>query len=249
MKAYLYLILTLFLYSCNEKSIEGHWHEYVNNNIDYSRCIIVKDSTYYIDKFTLGYLYEIPYLNNSELLKHVFRLDTAIVSNPKFQSKKIIFNDSIYWKRKKDNTETFLSDFSAGMKLKVAPYISNFEPSDTLNDNFLGLTNFIYAGKSKKEFTNNFIDSTSNYIQLNDQIKSNFNDVINFIACNHCDFKEISTVLKVDKEVPYPFLDSLYSKMKTFPIDTNRIYVEYADTINKKVGYKKFSDLNQLTNK
>ena len=184
------LIVGITFSSCkteNEKLI-GHWHEYTtqSNSSEFKRCLIITDSTLAVDKFTMGGIVAISDYENENFWTSTFYPDDLIAKR-QVKKNEVIFGDSIIWKKQKDNLETFLSDFSVGLELRVIPFETHDTEFETIQPK--RISNFIYVGLVKNELLHksNEVIEGQYYIQLNNRITTT-DDVLDFIACDHCDY-------------------------------------------------------------
>jgi len=155
----------------------------------------------------------------------------------------VVFGDSIIWRRQKENLETFLSDFSAGVKLNIIPFETNDTEFEIRKPQ--GFPHYIYIGLVKSEYLNksNKINKGQYNLQLNDRI-ANIDDLRSFIFCYHCDYDKLEFFIHADQNVPKSYLDSIIAELSKFRISLeDQVYYLYINKKNRKFGYKKTTPL------
>jgi len=242
-KIIFYILIIGFIFSSckteNEKLI-GHWHEYTpqSNKSEFKQCFIVTDSTFAVNKLTMGGV-----TKKSDYEDGNFWISTYypedLIAKREVKKNEVIFGDSIVWKRQEDNLKTFISDFSAGIKLNIIPFETNDTEFETIKPN--RISNFIYVGLAKNQFLNkssNIIEGEY-YLQLNDRITT-IDEVLNFIACNHCEFDIIDIYIHADQNTPKMYLENIENEISKLRINLKeQVYYLYMNKEKSKAGYKK----------
>lgn len=241
-KLLLYIFLITLIIGCNnKKKYLGHWHEFTNNNSDFGECIIITDTTFSIDKFTLGGNFD-SYKDFNEILLMNYS-DSLIYQKHKIKKDFIFINDSIKWVKQKENTLTFLNDFSAGLKIKIKPFINEYSIKDTVD--MSKPKSHIYIGKPKDFARKNIIENQFN-IQLNDKVNNNEDSLLRFLFCSHCDLNTYNYIIITDAKVDKFYINNIKKIMDTINIRESEIYFVYADTLINKYGYKNIIDINEF---
>jgi len=241
------LISFLFLASCDRKNelLNGHWHEYVKNNSDYVNCYHITDSIITANPYT----YNSDYFRGTEIKQseiisefydYFFSTSDFILRNDK-----IILNDSIHWKKQSNTKENFITDFSSNLLLDIKPFEDNNSTFDFQTNKTLDGA-FIYIGKLKKSKSKKFnqYDTNKYYIQLNDRVVDNIDEIALFLCCNHCNYNRQKIFLHADKNTPKELLLEIESKI----INRDRynrsqrrrkqIFYLVIDIQNRIAGYK-----------
>jgi len=149
-----------------------------------------------------------------------------IYKNYSFKKGEIFINDSIKWVKQKENTQTFLNDFSAGLKININPEINIYKKNDLVKEQDLNY--YIFIGKYKTE--------NKYYFQLNEKI-SGISDLPYFLACYDCSTSDLNIFNSADMNTHEKLLDSTITTIKK--INKGKIYLTFADTIKKVKFYKK----------
>ncbi len=251
-KSIIYILtIGIILSSCkteNEKLL-GHWHEYnaQSNSSEFKHCFIMTDSTFAVDKYTMGGV-----MKKSDYEDESFWISTYypedLIAMREVKKNEVIFGDSIVWKKQKDNLKTFISDFSAGIKLNIIPFETNDSKFEIIKPE--RISNFIYVGLVKKEFLNksNEIIEGQYYLQLNDRITT-FDEILNFISCNHCEYDIIDIFIHADQNIPKSYLKNIENEISKLRINIKKqVYYLYMNKNKRRTGYKK-TTTNTLYNK
>lgn len=244
------LVIGIILSSCSteNKKLVGHWHEYnlQSNELGFNHCFILTDSTFAVDKYTTGGVIKKNDYENEYFWTSTFYSE-ELITKKVVKKNKVIFGDTIVWKKQKDNLKTFISDFSAGIKLNIIPFETNeiiFEKTKPERINI-----FIYIGMVKSKFLNNSkkIEQGQFYLQLNDTITT-IDKLVNFILCNHCGYDMIDIYIHADQNVPKPYLEKIEKEISKFPINIEeQIFYLHMNKEKLKTGYKK-TTANKLYN-
>ncbi len=214
--------------------LRGHWHEFSIGNNELNHCYIISDSTVNTNKYTLGGIYKIKNANLSEVAKPMYYKGEDLYETI-YTKDTIQFNDSIIWVKQKNDIETFVCDFSAGLKLNIAPFETNSINFD-LEEKDINMV--LYVGKVKKHFLE---ESESVYsIQLNDKLAP-IDKVLEFLLCIHCDNKSMNIAIKMDKNTPVSFIKKLENEIIGEGIfRRNQIYYLVINPKKKIHGYNNY---------
>ena len=207
------LIFGIIFSSCkneNEKLI-GHWHEFNIGESEFLNCFIITDSTFSEDKYSIGGTNRLTDIEDYKSpLDWVFYPD-KLKSKIKFKKNEIQFGDSIIWKRQKNDLKTFISDFSAGLKLDVKPYETDSITFDLQRE--YEKTIYLYIGKVKESFTGiRGVENDRYYVQLNDKISTSDN-IFQFVMCYDCDRGKYKILISADKYTPNDFLKEVEAEI------------------------------------
>ncbi len=221
MKKTLFLIFILTISCTNKRELlNGHWHQFTPNNKEFTNCYNFTDSTFASDKETIGGNNFIELGEYNTLKKAIFystalngyELDSTL--RIQLQRNKIIINDTIIWKKPENNIETFLSEFSSGLQVKINPIKTTDTLFDYTIDNSFEIK--IYIGKKKNS------SSSKYYIQLNDKLAT-IDRVRNFVFCRHCD-ESGKILIYAGKDTPKTLLDSVENEIRSVNVNANQIY-------------------------
>ena len=241
-KIFFILIFGLISSSCNDNNeLIGHWHEYTIGESEFNNCYIITDSTFAIDQFTMGSSFKKSELENPEIWTLTPYTEELILSR-KVKENKILFGDSLVWKRQENNLETFISDFSAGYKLKVNPFSSSKETFDLIEP-IDGKTNIhLVIGSVKEKFINesNGIIRGQYYFQINDIITDKEEDLLDYVLCTHCDNRKINVFVNADKNTPKYLIDKFEDGMAKIGVTKNQIYYLTINTNKQISGYNHY---------
>ena len=237
-RSFLFL-LTISLFSCQskEEQLIGHWHEYEVGNPDYISCHKITDSTYSIDLESCGFSAK----RGIEIQKDEIAIDGNYFFTNDFSinNNKLIVNDSIYWIKQKDNEQTFISDFSAGLLVNIHPFETNTTEFD-YKKKTKHLEILIYIGTLKKSTLTSYKEYSSNkhYVQLNEKI-SNVNDIKSFLDYGAHYDKQIKVLLHTDKDTPKAFLDQIENEILNCGYKRNQIFYLTMNSKKRMYGYNK----------
>lgn len=241
-RSFLFL-LTISLFSCQskEEQLIGHWHEYEVGNPDYMNCHKITDSTYSIDLESCGFSAK----RGIEIQKDEIAIDGNYFFTNDFSinNNKLIVNDSIYWIKQKDNEQTFISDFSAGLLVKIHPFETNtteFDYDYDYEDYNHGYEIHIYIGKLKKDTLNSYKENNIREycIQLNERI-SNLKDIRSFlIDGSHYD-KKLKVLLHTDKNTPKDLLQQIELEIMNSGFQQDQIYYQTVNTQKRVSGFNR----------
>lgn len=234
------IFLNFALISCQseQEKLIGHWHEFMvdSSNKEFNHCFIITDSTIAVDKFTFGGIDKFSdYENANFWVSTLYPED--LIKKRVIKKDKVIFGDTLIWKRQQDNLETFIADFSANLWVDIYPFESKTPKFDfNINDKPIGA--FIYVGKLKSSAINMFekYSSYQYYIQLNDRIGSP-NGIIPFLLCNHCEMTKTLVFIHADRDTPKELLSEIEYEMSQINISKEQIYYLTINTAEFKYGY------------
>ena len=232
------LIFGIIFSSCkneNEKLI-GHWHEFNIGESEFLNCFIITDSTFSEDKYSIGGTNRLTDIENYESpLDWVFYPD-RLKSNIKFKKNEIIFGDSIIWRKQKNNEETFISDFSAGLKIDLKPKVSNVSEFLIIENDSIPYIK-LYIGKVKDRFLNESkgIFRNEYYMQINDKITNKETDLLNYVLSVHR--SEVNLLISADRNTPNEYFDNLDSVFKKINLRKKYIYFLKVNPKKLMLGY------------
>lgn len=235
----------ILMISCKKENYKGHWHEFKNENLE--NCIIIDDSVFCVNKNTNGGCFQIQKKENLKDYFHIINSDTLAFENPVFYDDKIIFDESIVWLKQENNSKTFLKDFSAGLKVNINPIIKDLDSKDTIANYEENFTSYIFIGYPKESFLSDKVFKNEFYLQLNETLTQDLNDIVSFISCYHCDLHYENTVFVVDENtINKSFLDTLSKKASLINYPTKNFYFQYVDTIKNQIGYLPFKRIKNI---
>lgn len=245
LKNIFYFLSFFIIFSCSEKQqIIGHWHEYIGNNKDFRECIIINNSTFSIDKNTIGGEFDY-YEDFNFILQYVY-YDSLIFQNYKIKKEFISINDSIKWIKQEEDTQTFINDFSAGLKINIEPFTFKYNPKDSIKNFDKKSNKIVFIGKPK-EFVNKKFNKNNYFYQLNENLNSDHNILFRYFNCHHCkSFNDYNYIVISDKNIPKDFLNQFKQILNEINVKNENVFFMYSDTSLNKIGYKNLNEINDL---
>jgi hypothetical protein len=164
------------------------------------------------------------------------------VQNYKIKKEVISINDSITWKAQVENTQTLIDVFSAGLQIKINPFITKFSKKDTIDES--KRNSHIYIGKPKN-FDNRKSNKNNYNIQLNDKITNSEDSLLKFLFCSLCKEDNDNYIIVSDSKINKSFIENIRNLMSTINIKEKYNYYRYLDTTNLKHGYKNIKEIDK----
>ena len=222
------IIILFLLISCQseQEKLIGHWHEYkINNPENILNCYRISDSLIIDNALSNndfnGYRRG-PDIKKSEIMSLADGYWNT-TSEFKYVDDKLIFNDSIHWKRITDKEQYFIEDFSVGLHINILPVesINGFD----LKNNYERPLSYIYIGKIKNGVfeENKHLNKDKFYIQLNDKL-SNLEDLGGYTNCGHCDITKQYYMIHADRNTPRDYLNKVEAELLKYGILKKNIY-------------------------
>ncbi|WP_298507133.1 hypothetical protein [uncultured Maribacter sp.] len=230
-KIILHIIIFTLFFSCKEeKSLFGHWHEHLNGNKDFDNCYIISDSTISINKLTSGATFQLEKTNPSQIWEFI-KYSDKIVQSHLITDDKVTFMNNTEWIRQPVNSETFLNDFSAGYKVNIHPFKSAIEKSESIAFNNGRLNILLACGKLKNQHidTKNGFLKNQFYFQINDKITREYEDLLEYINCTHCQLDKINLYVNMDKNTPIELKRKLDSALNFLNLKQSQVFYLKAD--------------------
>lgn len=240
-KRILNIISFVLFISCSDKdSLVGHWHEYLDENQDFENCYIISDSTISINKFTNGATFQLDMSNNSSNVWEFIPYPDSILQSHSIQLDKVTFANKTKWISQSDTSKTFLEDFSAGYKIRVHPFESKIKNSDSISYHNDRLSIVLACGPIKSQYVdqkNGFLKNHF-YFQINDKLTTDYEDLVEFINCLHCQLDKIDLYVNMDRNTPNTMKRKLDNIITFFNFKQNQVFYLHTDIEKLTKGYK-----------
>ncbi|WP_396637415.1 hypothetical protein [Maribacter sp. R77961] len=239
-KLILHIIIILSFVSCNkEETLNGHWHEYLDNSQDLDNCYIITDTTISINKFTNGATFQLDSAKPSQIWEYIQYPDSIIQSHL-IKGDKVIFQNNTKWIRQISDSETFLNDFSAGYKVNILPFESTIENSDSIDFQNNKLSIILACGQIKSQYVDPSKGFFKNqfYFQINNKVTKEYGDLLEYINCTHCKLNNINLYVNMDRRTPIKLQKELDSALHFLNIKKSQVFYLNADLKRLNKGYK-----------
>ena len=189
----------------------GHWHESFGGQTIH--CYHISDTLVSLDKFTFGYSREVENVDIFQSMVPNSGFD--LLADKDVRENQFTILDTITWTQIPNNLETFLTDLSLGLLVKV-------EPPELLNSEFeLPYDTFatrIFIGQLKNGQT----DGEEFSIQLN-EVKATANDLFRFLVSETDNSNKI-VILHSDKNTPDQLMTDVINEILKTGYSRENIY-------------------------
>lgn len=219
-------LTTLILNSCQTRhhSINGHWHEFINN--EFTHCYKITDRTYSVEELSVGYKKEHNKINGQIALWSQGTMDYS--TDYKVAADEIQLNDSVFWVRA--NEEEFINDLSLGLLVRLEPKEIGADKFDLPYDSIFGP--HIFIGHSKEEKSTNPTDNDY-LIELGTGI-STVNEISLYVVGHEQKWKTV--IVNADKDTPDNILEDVLNEIYKAGYDKNDVYLTAIDKENRTIG-------------
>jgi hypothetical protein len=246
-------LILLLLISCQseQEKLIGHWHEYkINNPENILNCYRISDSLFTVNSMSYneldGYRRGID-IKKTEIASWAIGYWNT-TSKYLINEDKLIFTDTIHWKKETDKKQFFLEEFSVGLLVNINPPESSNLKFDYYPNEEL-MTSYLYIGKVKSYLLNDYdlFNKDQYYIQLNDKIGFT-DDIASFLICYHCDMNEQIVFIHADKNTPKSFFIEIENELTKIGIPKNQVYYLNIKTEDFGIGYNYRTVTNNVYN-